>query len=170
MRSKTALVYGLAILGLLCHLLIFLSLFFPFADLYDPYVGLFRETGWQVIGNTGILIPFLILPVFPYLACLLPIILKSKEKKELLQTFFSLSWPLNIIPFILFPFCVTFKFGDFDKQTLSMDAAAGIPLAVFLLALFCSIALSILLSLLLRPGAGKDPSSIRNRERYSNDK
>jgi hypothetical protein len=135
---------SLAVSGLLCHLLVFLSLFFSSTETYDPYMmATFYTTGWQVLLGGDIraffLLPVLILPIFPYLFCLLLIPLKSEWKDVLLRKSFALNGLLNMVGFVLIIVTLAFSLiGDFNKENHRLDAASGIPLAAFLLSLICS--------------------------------
>jgi hypothetical protein len=90
----------LAFIGLLRHLLIGLSLSFPYTELHDGYEGglLGRTTGWQLLGTALqsqsifsvvalLLLAAVVLPAFIYLACLLPFPRKSDHREALLVFF-----------------------------------------------------------------------------------
>jgi hypothetical protein len=164
MRVMFLSVRSLAILGLLCHLSIILSFFFPYAQTYDPYQAvIFRATGWQVLTGApgGCLAPFLmlalILPGLPYLACLRAFLLKSEWGDERLQKIQEIqeSYVVNcLLTLGGFVFSILLlmlsQMGDFNKETHSLDAASGIPLLGFLLSLACSSVSHVLLSLVVR--------------------
>lgn len=135
---------SLAVLGLLCHPLIFLSLSLIFTETYDPYQQVtFLATGWQMLGGGFreiFLLATLILPVFFYLSSFLLFGVKSAWKDALLTTSFFLNCLLNAGGFVL-AFTLTFVLGSFNKQTHTTDAAAFIPLVAFLLSFICSYVL-----------------------------
>ena len=141
---------SLAVLGLLCHSLIFWLLSFPYVYRYDPYVATDEPssagivsitTGWQALGA------ILILPGFSYLACLLPALWKSKK----LEVSMYLNVGVNLGGFLLLYGLLLFsRIGDFDKQTTFLDAAYGIHLTFLFLAALCSSASSIALGFWLR--------------------
>jgi hypothetical protein len=151
---------SLILLDLLCHLLIFLSLYFPYTETYDPYEqATFRATGWQMLGGgfqlamlwptreavAIVLLAALILPVFPNLSCLLLFPLKSEWKDVLLGKGFYLNCLLNTVGFALSSSALTlsllFLGADFNKETHRIDTAFGILPAAFLLSLVCSCVL-----------------------------
>jgi MFS family permease len=154
---------GLAFLGLLCHLIIFLSLFFTYTEIYNPYDienPITRTTGWQMIGSgfqpqtyylpipsipavvAILLLAVLILPALIYLACLLLIPFKSAKIGTLLFKSIYLSYLLNIIGFSLssigLVFSLLFRGGDLHNPVQSTDAAFVVPPVAFLLSLLCS--------------------------------
>ncbi len=150
----------LAFIGLLCHLLIGLSLSFPYTELYDGYEGglLGRTTGWQVFGNVLrshsilsygalLLLAAVVLPALFYLASLLPFPRKSEHREALLFKGAYLSYLLNTIGFSLSltALALSLSFGAFGGADLhnysSTDVAFAIPPAPFLLSLLCSTVL-----------------------------
>lgn len=159
---------GLAIVGLLCHLLVFLSLSFPYVYTYDPYYQVssssdpgftFIDTGWQLVtaGPIAIvLLPLLILPIFPYLGRILFILLKSERMNSLLEQGFAGNVLLNVLGFLFFYVILSLsQVGDFDKQTHQRDAAYGIHLALIFFFVVCSSASSVLLRYSLRQSRAK---------------
>ena len=143
---------SLAVLGLLCHSLIFWLLSFPYVYRYDPYLavdepssgGIMITTGWQALGV------ILILPAFSYLAYLLLAVRKSK-KLEYLEVSMYLNVGVNLGGFLLLYGLLLFsRIGDFDKQTTFLDAAYGIHLTFLFLAALCSSVSSISLGFWLR--------------------
>lgn len=142
---------SLAVFGLLCHLLIFWLLFFPYAYTYDPYYqapgsssyGLtFITTGWQAMGF------MLIFPVFSYLLCLLPMLRKSARRKKQLEESLYLNVLVNLGGFLLMCGVLLFSlFGDFNNQRHWLD---GMHLAILFLAVLCSSVSSVLLGSLMR--------------------
>ncbi len=139
--------FSLVVLGLLCHLLLFFSLAFPYVYRYDPYVNVtWSTTGWQAVLGDGLL-PVVIFPVLPYLACLLPML----RKKEWLEMSLYLNVLLNPVSFLLI-WGVLFldRMGYFDNQTTWQDAAYDRHLAFLLLSAVGSSISSALLGRLLR--------------------
>ncbi len=148
----------LAFIGLLCHLVIGLSLLFPYTELYDPYAGAnSRTTGWQLLGSafqTGIfltvvallLLAALVVPILIYLACLLPFPRKSDQRAALLLKGAYLNYLLTTMGFslslVVLLIALILRGGDYAKQVLTIDLAFVIPSAAFLLSLLCSTVLS----------------------------
>ena len=150
-----------ASIGLLCHLLIGLSLLFPYMELIDGYEGgiISRMTGWQLLGNAfesqdvftlvshlllaALVLP-LVLPVLIYLACLLPFPRKSDQREALLVKSTYLSYLLNTMGFSLslvaLALSLFYLSGDLH-DILHTDVAFVIPPAAFLLSLLCSTVL-----------------------------
>jgi hypothetical protein len=147
---------SLAVLGLLCHSLIFWLLSFPYVYRYDPYLAvdvpssggiISITTGWDALGAIPLLPAFTYLPVFTYLACLLPALRKSKK----LEVSMYLNAGVNLGGFLLFNGLLFFsRIGDANHQTAPLDAAYGIHLTFLFLAALCSSASSIALSFWLR--------------------
>jgi len=150
----------LAFIGLLCHLLIGLSLSFPYTELYDGYEGglLGRTTGWQILSDALqshsilsygalLLLAAVVLPALIYLACLLPFPRKSDQREALLFKGTYLSYLLNTMGFSLSltALALSLFFGAFGGADLhnysSTDVAFAIPPAPFLLSLLCSTVL-----------------------------
>lgn len=142
----------LCCLGLLCHLFIFLSLSFTFIEANNGYEpNWIPVTGWQLLyqweGPKGVLWAALLLPLIPYLLCLLLFPVKSMWKWALLETGFYLNGILNIIGFALL---TTLAWGWNDlHSTYRTDAAYTLSLGAFLLSLLCSC--SLLVHCLRRP-------------------
>ncbi len=153
-----------AFLGLLCHLLIFLSLFLTYIDYYNPYgeaVLPTPTTGWQLLGEAfkphafpraallpppcaplaSVLLVALILPALVYLVCLVFLPVSSKRKNTRLRASISLSYLLTIISLSLSSFCLAFSLishgGDLSDPYLNTDVAFAIPPVAFLLSLIC---------------------------------
>jgi len=149
----------LAFIGLLCHLLIGLSLSFPYTELHDGYEGTITlTTGWQLLGNALqshsilsygalLLLAAVVLPVLFYLACLLPFPRKSNQREALLFKGTYLSYLLNTMGFSLSlnALALSLFFGAFGGADLhnysSTDVAFAVPPAPFLLSLICSTVL-----------------------------
>ena len=161
---------SLAFLGLLCHLLIGLSLFFPFTELHDMDDGTITTTGWQMLSEAlqirnspavhlggwqpgipaacvaSLLLAALVLPALIYLACLLPFPWKNGTAGTGLRKSTYLSYLLTTIGFSLSSFVLglsLFYFGSHDLYDpfLITYLAFVIPPAAFLLSLLCSTAL-----------------------------
>jgi hypothetical protein len=121
-----------ASLGLLCHLLIFLSLFLTYIDYYDPYgdaVVPTATTGWQLLAQAFepqtspraalmpplpaplalVLLSTLILPALLYLLCLLLWPVKSELKDTGLGKSVSVCHLLNLFGLSLSSFSVVFS-------------------------------------------------------------
>lgn len=132
---------SLAILGLLCHLLIFLSLSLTFTETYDPYrQATSLATGWQMLGGGFreiFLLATLILSIFFYLSSLPLFAVKSTWKDALLTASFFFTCLLNAGGFAL-AFTLTFVWGNPENDTYTTDAAAFIPLVAFSLSFLCS--------------------------------
>ena len=181
----------LAFLGLLCHLLIGLSLFFPYTELHDQYEGTITPTtGWQMLsealqirnipavhlggwqtGTTAalvasLLLAALVLPVLIYLACLLPFPWKNGTADTKLRKSTYLSYLLTTLGFSLSSFVLGlslfYRGGDLHDPFLTTDLAFVIPPAAFLLSLLCSTAL-IGYGLWLRPNEPPAFFSLFNR-------
>ena len=145
---------SLAFIGLLCHLLIGLSLTFPYTELYDGYDGwlMGRTTGWQILGKVLqrqsilscgalLLLAAVVLPALLYLACLLPFPRTSERREARLFKGTYLSYLLNTLGFSLSLTALAISLfvwsGDLH-DVLSTDVAFAIPPAAFLLSLLCS--------------------------------
>jgi len=154
-----------AFIGLLCHLLIGLSLLFPYTELYDGYEGglMARKTGWQLLGNALqsqtstlestfsvealLLLAAMVLPALFYLACLLPFPHKSDQREALLFKGAYLSYLLNTMGFSLSLTALALSlllsaFGGADLHNYSITGVAfAVPPAAFLISLLCSTVL-----------------------------
>ncbi len=118
--------------GLLCHLLIALSLFFPYIDYYNPYGDALQPTlitGWQLLSEpfqpglmrivslmpplsvplATVSLATLILPALTYLVCLLRWSVRNKLKDLLLGKGIYVSYLLNTIGWSLSSFFVAFS-------------------------------------------------------------
>jgi hypothetical protein len=150
--------------GLLCHLLIFLSLFQTYIDFYDPY-GDFAPTattGWQLLAQAFqphtapivtslpplpaplalVLLTALIGPSLIYLVCLLLWPIKSEWKDRGLRKSVSICLVLNLIGLSLSSFFAAFSVfshgGDLHMPVLNTHPTFAIPPIAFLLSLACS--------------------------------
>jgi hypothetical protein len=169
-----------ASLGLLCHLLIALSLFFSYIDYYNPYGEALQPTlitGWQLLGEpfqsgalhlTTLLPPLsvqtaivllatLILPALTYLACLVFWSARGKLKDDLLGKSVFVGYLLNLIGFSLSSFYVALSLlshgGDLHDPIQHTHLAFAVPPIAFLLSLACS---SVLVNhFRLRSGPGE---------------
>ena len=139
---------GLAVLGLLCQLLIFWLLSFPYTYFEQGICEvdcISTTTGWQAMGS------LLILPVFPYLACLLPMLRKSVQKEHYLEMGLYLNAPVNLGGFLLIFGALQLPFFGADLYNVAWhDAAYGIHLTLLLLAVVSSSVISIVLRSWLR--------------------
>lgn len=145
---------SLIVFGLFCHLLIFRLLSFPYVYTYDPYYQAsgssspgvtFVLTGWQAHGSV------LLLPVLPYLVCLLFIVWTNRLVKNLLETIFYANVVVNVGGFLLvYASLILAHYGEFNKEVYWLDAAYGTHVYLLLLAVVGSIASSVGLSQLLR--------------------
>lgn len=152
MRGDQIGLSSLAVLGLLCHALIFWLLSFPYVYTYDPYYQpapwapdgfTFVTTGWQTPGV------ILILPCLFYLACLLPVLRKSKW----LEVSMRLNAFVNVGGFLLLYgrlFLSQWGSADGANQTHWRDAAYGSHLTFLFLAALCSSVSSLSLGLWLQ--------------------
>lgn len=160
----------LAFLGLLCHLLIGLSLLFPYTELHDRYEGTITTTGWQMLSEAlqirnipvgllggwqpgipaecvaSLLLAALVLPALIYLACLLPFPWKNGTAGMGLRKSTYLSYLLTTIGFSLSSVVLGLSLiyrgsEDLYDSFLITDLAFVIPPAAFLLSLLCSTAL-----------------------------
>ena len=153
--------------GLLCHLLIFLSLFHTYIDYYDPYgyVAPTATTGWQLLAQAFqlqtapraaimpplpaplalVLLTILILPAIIYLVCLALWPVKSEWKDRGLRKSISICNVLNLIGLSLSSFFAAFSVlshgGDLDLPVQNTHPAFAIPPIAFLLSLACSYVL-----------------------------
>jgi hypothetical protein len=160
--------FGLTIaasFGLLCHLLIALSLFFPYVDYYDTYGQAgwpAHITGWQLLGEpfqpvalrittlmpplsvhlAMVLLVTLILPALIYLVCLAPWPLKGELRDKRLRISVSLGYVLNLIGLSLSSFFVALSLlshgGDLHDPFQNTDLAFAVPPIAFLFSLACS--------------------------------
>lgn len=135
----------LCCLGLLCPLFVLLSLPLTFTETTYLDEGTSRMTGWQMLSEgvmlhggmpEVVLFATLLLPIFPYLACLLLLPVQSRWKEVLLQISFYLCGLSNLIGVVL-AFALTIPSRDLYNVSVT-DAPAFIPLAAFLLSLLCS--------------------------------
>jgi hypothetical protein len=137
--------------GLLCQLLVFLSLSLPYTltIIYDPSVKTFHTTGWQVFGlqapSAALALFLLIIPLLPVLASLLyrlPVPLEKALKETLLEGSIYASYLLNMLCFLLssivLVYSLLFVGEDVNQGARWLDAAFGIPSAALLVALICS--------------------------------
>jgi hypothetical protein len=147
---------SLAFIGLLCHLLIGLSLWFPYAEFHDAYEETITPTtGWWILGNALqsrsilsygalLLLAAVVLPALFYLACLLPFPRKREQREVLLSKGTYLSYLLNTMGFSLSltALALSLFYGALGGADLhsysSTDVAFAIPPAPFLLSLLCS--------------------------------
>jgi hypothetical protein len=169
---------GLAFLGLLCHLLIGLSLIFPYTELQDQYEGAITPTtGWQMLSKAlqiqnipvflggwqsgipaasvaSLLLAALVLPALIYLAFLLPFPWKNGTADTRLRKSIYISYLLTAIGFslssVFLGLSLIYRGGDMHEPFLTTDLAFVIPPAAFLLSFLCSTAL-IGYGLRLRP-------------------
>jgi len=151
----------LASFGLLCHLLIAVSLFFPYI-VYDPENGPITSTGWQLLAQAFqphtaprvslmpplpaplalVLLTALILPALIYLVCLLLWPVQSEWKDRGLRKSVSIGYVLNLLGLSLSSFFAAFSVfsygaGLHDVYQIT-DVAFAIPPIAFLLSLACS--------------------------------
>src|SRR6266704_2845309 len=159
----------LAFLGLLCHLLIGLSLLFPYTELHDQYEGTITlMTGWQMLSKAlqiqnihvllrgwqsgipaasvaSLLLAALMLPALIYLAFLLPFPWKNGTADTRLRKSIYISYLLTTIGFslssVVLGLSLIYRGGDLHDPFLTTDLAFVIPPAAFLLSLLCSTAL-----------------------------
>lgn len=150
--------------GLLCHLLIFLSLFHTYIDYYDPYdaVAPTATTGWQLLAQAFqpqtapraaimpplpaplalVLLTTLILPALIYLVCLVLWPFKSELKDTGLRKSVSICYVLNLLGLSLSSFFAVFSVlshgGDLHDPVQNTYPAFAIPPIAFLLSLACS--------------------------------
>jgi hypothetical protein len=138
----------LAVLGLLCHLLIFWLLSFPYTYFEEGICHvdcISTTTGWQAMGS------ILILPVFPYLACFLPMLRKSVQKEQYLEMGLYLNVLVNLGGFLLISGALQLPFFAADLYNVAWhDAAYGIHLTLLLLAVVSSSVISVALRSWLR--------------------
>lgn len=145
---------------LLCYLLIFLSLFFPYTETSGGLEPVsFQTTGWQLSGAWlgwmgGLMV--LTVPLF----FLTPYTLAYKsftpmQKDLLLFRSLALTHLFNLLGFLSSSLMLlTSSTGDLYGPFTRVDAAFGIPPAAFLLA---SIGSGLLLNQLLEPQRGASP-------------
>ncbi len=164
-----------ASLGLLCHLVIVLSLFFPYVDYYYPY-EVFQPTltGWQLLAEpfqpaasriapqttllsvpqAMVLLVTLILPALAYLVCLAPWPLKGERRAKGLRISVSSGYVLNLIGLSLSSWLVAFSHlmqeRDNNDPLHTTYLAFAVPPIAFLFSLVCSYVLVTH----LRPRAG----------------
>ncbi len=158
-----------AFFGLLCHLLIAVSLFFPYIDFYDPYGEIVDRltptTGWQLLAQAFqpqtapraaimpplpvplalVLLTTLILPALLYLVYLALWPVKSELKDTGLRKSVSICYVLNLIGLSLSSFFAVFSAlshgGDLHDPVQNTHPAFAIPPIAFLLSLACSFVL-----------------------------
>ena len=145
-----------AFIGLLCHLLIGLSLLFYYTEFHgwtEPAMyAAYLRTGWQLLGDALqsqsivsvvalLLLVAVVLPALLYLACLLPLPRQREQRDALLVTGTYLSYLLNTMGFSLSLTALALSLfvwsGDLH-DVLSTDVAFAIPPTAFLLSLQCS--------------------------------
>jgi hypothetical protein len=150
-----------AFFGLLCHLLIAVSLFFPYID-YDPENWPITSTGWQLLAQAFqphtaprvslmpplpaplalVLLTTLILPALIYLVCLLLWPVKSEWKDRGLRKSVSICYVLNLLGLSLSSFFAAFSVFSYGAGLHDVyqntDVAFAIPSIAFLLSLACS--------------------------------
>lgn len=171
--------------GLLCHLLIAVSLFFPYIYFYDPYGyivdRLTPTTGWQLLTQAFqpqtapraaimpalpaplalVLLTTLILPVLIYLVCLSLWPVKSELKDTGLGKSVYICYVLNLIGLSLSSFFVVFSAlshgGDLHDPGQDTSLAFAIPPIAFLLSLACSYLLVNHFRLRSGPGERRSP-------------
>jgi len=139
---------SLAVLGLLCHLLIFWLLSFPYTYFE---VGICEvdctsiTTGWQAMGW------LLIFPVFPYLTYLRNMLQQSVQREQWLDTSLNLNVLVNLGGFLVIYGFLWLSLHGADLHNVAWhDAAYGIHLARLLLAVVSSSVMSIVLRSWLR--------------------
>jgi hypothetical protein len=163
-----------ASLGLLCHLVIALSLFFPYGNLYDPYGSGGLITGWQLLGEPfqpaalrltplmpplsvplamGLLVT-LILPALTYLVCLAPWPLKGERRDKGLRISVSSGYVLNLIGLSLSSCLVAFSLVWHGRGLYQSVQHTYLAFAVPPIAFLFSLACSYVLVNQLRPHAG----------------
>jgi hypothetical protein len=146
-----------AFIGLLCHLVIGLSLFFTYTELYNPYEATTTlTTGWQFLDellHAGplsavlaiLLLAALVLPAPIYLIYLLPFCWKSARTRTRLCSSVSLNRAMNIVGLsvsgVLLMLSLIFRGGDLHDPVQSTDLAFFVPPAAFLFSLLCSTVL-----------------------------
>jgi hypothetical protein len=153
---------GFVILGLLCHLLLFLLLFFPYVRVSDPYRdSVLVITGWnlgdifldRILVNlvSGVLPALVLLPILSYLACLLLLFLKRERANAWLAKSLYLNVLWNTLGLLMISgFLFISGMQPTREWDAVRDASYAIPLALFLFSAVCSSVGSILLGLLLR--------------------
>ncbi|HET8846288.1 MAG TPA: hypothetical protein VFN35_32805 [Ktedonobacteraceae bacterium] len=151
---------GLAALGLLCHLLLFVLLFFPYVRIHNRYGPSFTFTGWNLGHDlsltggdpiSGVLPVLVLLPVLSYLACLLTLFRKRERTNAWLEKSLYMQVVWNTLGFIvIYAFLSLQQIRDPGYWEVVRDASYDIHLAFFLLSGVCSSVSSILLGLLLR--------------------
>jgi hypothetical protein len=152
---------SLAVLGLLCHLLIFWSLSWTYVYLYlweagtpvyqvpgAPSRGFNGTiTGWTVMREKPFLLLLVTFPILPYLACLLLMLRKSEWMQKRLKECLYLNglW-------ILVGFLFTWWNLLYDSETDLYDSSwlDGTRLMILLLFFAGSSVCSVLLGSLLR--------------------
>jgi len=154
-----------ASLGLLCHLVIALSLFFPYVDYYDPYGQAgwpAHITGWQLLGEPFqpaalrittlmpplsvhlaiVLLVTLILPALIYLVCLALWPIKGELRDKGLRISVSSGYVLNLIGLSLSSCFVALSLlshgGDLHDPVQNTNLAFAVPPIAFLFSLACS--------------------------------
>lgn len=137
---------SIALVGLLCQLLIFWLLSFPYTSSYNPYLDDVPTltTGWQELGI------LLIFPVFPYLACLLPLVRNSAQRKKRLKVCLYLNSLVNLGGFLLIYGFLQLPPLKPPPVEFRLDAAYGVHLVLLFLAALASSICSVLLGELLR--------------------
>ena len=137
---------SIALFGLMCHVLMFWLLSFPYTSSYNPYLDDVPSltTGWQALGF------LLIFPVFPYLACLLPMVRKSAERKKRLEAYLYLNSLVNLGGFLLIYGILQLpRMEDPLHFEFRLDAAYEVHLILLFLAVLASSISSVLLGSLL---------------------
>ena len=159
-RSLPSLVLPL-ILVLLCYLLIFLSLFFPYVDTWDDYdIGVTQTTGWQLSGEWLVYMGVLSVALFLLIYAIASLPFMPIQNHSLLFRSIALNHLFNLLGFLsssllLIPPLIFV--GDLHGPFQRVDPAFGIPSAAFLLASIVS-GLSLSRVLELRSGTRLAPA------------
>jgi len=159
-RSPPSLVLPL-IFVLLCYLLIFLSLFFPYLDTWDDYdMGVVQTTGWQLSGEWLVYMGVLSVSLFLLIYAIASLPFTRIQNHSLLFRSIALNHLFNLLGFLsssllLIPPLIFV--GDLHGPFQRVDPAFGIPSAAFLLASIVS-GLSLSRVLELRSGTRLAPA------------
>lgn len=145
----------MSLCGLLCQLLFFWCLFWPYVYIFNPFENndqgvTFPHTGWEVLVDWPFLIPVLVFPLILSLACLLSVLQKKERWRQWLEKSLYMGGLLNVAGSLLILVGLLLIYSSADLYiTASYD---GAHVLTFLLLACGSSASSFMLGRSLRQG------------------